>query len=38
VELFSDGATFASPRTGQSVYEFMLERILHLVDRAIAEG
>ena len=38
VEMFGEGAVFASPRTGQAVYDFMLDRILHLVDRAIAEG
>jgi creatinine amidohydrolase len=36
VEIFTEGAAHASPETGRTVYEFMLERILHVVDAVLA--
>jgi creatinine amidohydrolase/Fe(II)-dependent formamide hydrolase-like protein len=36
VEIFSGGAARAAPETGRVVYDFMLERILHLVDAVLA--
>jgi creatinine amidohydrolase/Fe(II)-dependent formamide hydrolase-like protein len=38
LELFGEGAALASPATGEAAYQFLLERILHLVDRALAQG
>jgi creatinine amidohydrolase/Fe(II)-dependent formamide hydrolase-like protein len=37
-ELFGEGAAVASPATGEAVYQFLLERVLHLVDRTLAQG
>jgi creatinine amidohydrolase/Fe(II)-dependent formamide hydrolase-like protein len=37
-ELFGEGVAQASPAAGEAVYQFLLERILHLVDRTMTQG